>query len=374
MKRDRLFAIVFVLMIAIPFALAILKPAGGVSKAEKRQLAPAPKLELSIAGVASLPSQIDRWFNDHFGFRAKLARANDTLEYTLLGNSRRVIVGSDGWLFLKRGLRDDVNLMPVVRDLCGDAPLSETQLDAWVGALQTNRQRLAKTGAQYVFVVVPNKHTLYHRYLPSSVACSPGRTRLDQLADRLNALDDFPWIDLRETFAGMDDTLLFHKTDTHWNANGAIAAYQSLARWMQGKVRFDPLDIDSRIKRLKIKSGGGDLAQMAGLEGTVTDLMHGFTVRDRRTRPLRNPYPQLTNNPGRQPQAFRLRHDRFDNAVVFHDSFFGHRVKHLFAESFSVTRFVWAGNPALPLEILGPDHAGIVIHEMVERNLLQPWF
>jgi len=373
-KRDNLFAIVFTLMIAVPFVLAIFKPAGDVSKAEKRQLAPTPSFELSVAGVTGLPAQVDRWFNDHFGFRAKLARANDNIEYTLLGNSRRVIVGSDGWLFLKRGLRDDVNLMPVVRDLCGDAPLSEDQLDAWVNALETNRRRLKDKGAHYLFVVVPNKHTIYHRYLPSSVACEPGRTRLDQLADRLNALDNFPWIDLRRTFSGLDDTLLFHKTDTHWNANGAIAAYREIARWMQGKLRFDPVAIDTRVKRLDIRTGGGDLAQMAGLEGTITDLMHGFSIRERRTKSLRNPYPQLTKNRGRQPQAFRLPHDLLDNAVVFHDSFFGHRVKHLFAESFSVTRFVWAGNPALPLEILAPDHAGVVIHEMVERNLLQPWF
>ncbi len=374
MKRDKIFTAVFVSMIVLPFVLALVKPAGGVSKAEKRQLSPAPRLELSITGIAALPRQIDSWFSDHFGFRAKLARANDALEYTFLGTSARVIVGKDDWLFLKRGLRNDVNLMPVVRDLCGDAPLSEEQLDAWENALQTNRRKIEALGAIYVFVVVPNKHTLYHRYLPSSVACKPGRTRLDQLATRLNSLDDFPWIDLRKTFATIDDVVLFHKTDTHWNANGALKAYDILTRWMASKVAFASLDIPARVKRIDTPIGGGDLAHMAGLEGTVSEVMHGFKVEQRQARPLRNPYPQLTTDPGRQPQAFRLPHDNFDNAVIFHDSFVSQRLKHLLSETFSVSRFAWAGNPVLPLDIVEPDHAGIVIHEMVERNLLQPWF
>lgn len=374
MRRDKIFAAVFIGMIALPFLLALVKPAGDVSRAEKRQLAPAPRLELSVAAITQLPRQIDSWFNDHFGFRAKLARANDTLEYAFLGSSQRVIVGTDGWLFLKRGLRNDVNLMPVVRDLCGDAPLPQAQLDAWVNALQTNAKTLEARGATYVLVVVPNKHTLYHDYLPSSVACKPGRTRLDQLAARLNALDNFPWIDLRDAFADIDDVLLFHKTDTHWNANGAMAAYDILARWMSGKVAFAKLETETRVRRIDTPIGGGDLAHMAGLDGTVSETMHGFKVENPLAKPLRNPYPQLTADPGRQPQAFRLPHDRFDNAVVFHDSFVSRRLKHLLAETFSVTRFAWAGNPALPLDIVQPDHAGIVIHEMVERNLLQPWF
>lgn len=374
MRRDKIFAAIFIAMIALPFLLALVKPAGGVSNAEKRQLAPTPKLELSIAGVIALPRQIDRWFNDHFGFRAKLARANDTLEYAFLGTSQRVIVGTDGWLFLKKGLRNDVNLMPVVRDLCGDAPLSQAQLDAWVNALQTNRKTLEAQGATYVLMVVPNKHTLYYQHLPPSVACKPGQTRLDQLAIRLNALDNFPWIDLRNTLSDINDAVLFHKTDTHWNANGAIAAYDVLARWMTDKIKFDNLDTETRVRRIDTPIGGGDLAHMAGLDGTVSEIMHGFKVENRTARPLRNPYPQLTTDVGRQPQAFRLRHDKFDNAVIFHDSFVSQRLKHLLAETFSVTRFAWAGNPVLPLEIVQPDHAGIVIHEMVERNLLQPWF
>jgi len=148
MKRDKIFAAVFVLMIAIPFALAIFKPAGGMSEAEKRQLAPTPDLKLSIAGISSLPRKIDLWFNDHFGFRALLAHTNHNLEFKLLGISKLVIVGNDGWLFLKRARSDTANLRTVVRDLCGDAPLSKTQLDRWVNSLELNRQRAQRMGAE----------------------------------------------------------------------------------------------------------------------------------------------------------------------------------------------------------------------------------
>jgi len=143
---------------------------------------------------------------------------------------------------------------------------------------------------------------------------------------------------------------------------------------MSGKVRFDPVAIDTQVEFVDEQTEGGDLARLAGLQGSMTDLMQGFELRDRRTESLGNPYPQLKRGRRRQPRAFRRQDDQYDNAVIFHDSFFDERVQQLYAESFSETHFVWAGNPVLPLEILKPDHAGIVIHEMVERNLMKPRF
>ncbi len=377
--RHRLFILITGAICTLPLILTLAMGNGAVDQREQRALADWPTIELSRQGIGRLPQQLEAWFNDHFGLRAKLVSVHDRLEYRLLGQSSRVLVGEQGWLFLKRGLRTDVEMIPIVRDLCGETPFSESQLAHWVTALDRNRRELASRGVAYVLMIVPNKHTLYRRYLPAYSHCDASAGRLQQLTKRLRTIDGFKLVDLKTPLlqASLNtaaDGFVYHKTDTHWNGAGIRIAYAALAPFLDDLIDWNNMETAGRIKPNRVHQKAGDLSQMAGLADSVTESMYGFDIHLPTAQQLDNPWPRHSKDPHRQPQQWRLGDSAVaSDVVVFHDSFVGRTMKTLLAESFARTRFVWQGSPTLPVDILDDDPPDLVIHEMVERNLLQPW-
>jgi len=344
---------------------------------EQRTLASWPEMQFSIDGISRLPKQLEAWFDDHFGLRSRLVRFHDVLEYRLLGSSRRVLVGDQGWLFLERGIRTDVEMIPIVRDLCGEVPFSRQQLDHWVTSLERNQRRLEDRGITYVLMIVPNKHSLYRRHLPRARHCDSDNTRLDQLSERLTALNTVNFIDLKTPLlkAANDRELVYHKTDTHWNGPGIRLAYAKLAEFLDfNHIEWINLESAKRIKSNRVHNRAGDLSRMAGLETTVTETMYGYTIHLPTAVQQENPWPELSKDPYRQPEKWELPDATgATDVVIYHDSFVGRSLKLLLAESFGESRFVWQGSPELDIDMLDSDPPTLVIHEMVERNLLQPW-
>lgn len=350
-----------------------------VDQRERRQLTQWPDIEFSRRGIDQLPKQLEAWFDDHFGLRSTLVSLHDRLEFRLLGSSSRVLVGEQGWLFLRRGLRTDVEMIPIVRDLCGETPFSPAQLDHWVAALARNQTQLASRGIAYLFMIVPNKHTLYRRYLPAYAHCDARASRLEQLTARLNSIEGFNLVDLKTPLLlasenSAADQFVYHKTDTHWNGSGIRIGYSAMAPFLDDLIDWTNIETAGRIKANRIHRKAGDLSQMAGLSDRVTESMYGFDVHLPTATKVQNPWPSLSADPGRQPEQWRHGDAELNSdVVIFHDSFIGRTAKTLLAESFGRTRFVWQGSPKLPIEILETEPPQLVIHEMVERNLLQPW-
>jgi len=375
--RHRLLIFFAAAITIVPLLVTLTGTGSDGDQREQRRLAGWPDLQLSIAGLKKMPQQLEAWFNDHFGLRSRFVRFHDVLEYRLLGSSRRVLVGEQGWLFLERGIRTDVEMTPIVRDLCGEVPFSDQQLEHWAEALDRNRRELKKHNIEYVFMIVPNKHSLYHRFLPRARHCDSTETRFNQLSDRLKKNNAFNLIDLKTPLleAAHGEEFVYHKTDTHWNGPGIRLAYAELGNYLNAhQIEWNNLESLGRIKSNRVHRKAGDLSRMAGLETTVTETMYGYTIHQPVAVELNNPWPNLSKDPYRQPEQWMLPESTSTtDVVIFHDSFVGRSVKTLFAESFAHSRFVWQGAPTLNLEILKSQPPTLVIHEMVERNLLQPW-
>ena len=69
--------------------------------AENRELAAFPRVDGSLASVASLPAGLGAWFDDHFGFRSLLVRwyGESRLFVLHISPSAAVIKGEHGWFF-----------------------------------------------------------------------------------------------------------------------------------------------------------------------------------------------------------------------------------------------------------------------------------
>ncbi len=211
----------FGVLICLPVALFSTKP--WVDYTEQRSSTPWPDPPHGFTDLTRFTGQFQDYFNDHFGLRRRLIDLRARLDVQLLGQSptNKVLIGKDDWLFYTgdQGMED-------VR---GRIPFDDKALDTWYQTIEARRRWLAAQGIDYLFVIVPNKETIYPEYLPRSVVRS-GTTRLDQFAAYLAAKGEPAWLgDLRPTLLAHKDPLkLYIPSDTHWDPYGSYLAYQRI--------------------------------------------------------------------------------------------------------------------------------------------------
>src|ERR1700684_1032023 len=89
------------LCLVVPL-LQTLYPAFGTIVApleERRAATPFPPLRRLLGRNGDFAAALNTWFDDRVGFRALFVRVKNQIDYTLFQTSRKVWIGSDGWLF-----------------------------------------------------------------------------------------------------------------------------------------------------------------------------------------------------------------------------------------------------------------------------------
>jgi alginate O-acetyltransferase complex protein AlgJ len=155
--------VLFLTVILAPPVKWALSPDRSWSDKEKRVLAPFPKEPRNFSSFLKLTKNFESYYNDHFGFREVLIDRYQREMRKRFGQSGvpKVIGGKEGWYFYAG---DDL-----LKDFRGLTPLKGQQLDAWIMDFVRKRDWLAEQGIRYLFVVVPNKQTIYPEYLPDFV-------------------------------------------------------------------------------------------------------------------------------------------------------------------------------------------------------------
>lgn len=182
---------------------------------ENRALSEWP--EWSPDKMDDFPSEVESFINDHAPFRSAWMDAYASINFSLFHSidHAEVIVGKENWLFYKGN--------ETVYDSLGICPFSEEELHGILEQLLDLRERYAKDGKEFVFLLIPNKETVYSQYMPDCYAPLSDTSRARQLVDYIQTHSDicvrFPLPDLQEA---SQETLIYYKTDTHWNALGAL--------------------------------------------------------------------------------------------------------------------------------------------------------
>ena len=198
------------------------------STIENRNLAPLP----DVAGkpwkwkVRTFPKLFDAWYSDHFGCRALLLEANALINFSVLSYEQRVAIGQDGWLFYK--------FDPPLFSLS----LSQRELASWKSYLERRQRWLAARGIKYLFIVPPDKDSIYPEFLPTSVGHAPEELPVDQLIRYLRETSStVPVLSLRDAvLAGKarEQSPLYYKQDGHWNTVGAYYGYDAVIGKLSG--------------------------------------------------------------------------------------------------------------------------------------------
>ncbi len=400
----------FVLGVGLP-CLGVFRGDAGlaIEQAEGRKAAAFPEMEWrgdgpirrpSTRSIKTFPRQFEKWFNDRIGFRKQLIQVFQVARYygwtpALLSQSARpsnvaatgvmrhlnqgptsaagqasVLVGRDGWLFYQGE--------SVIDDYRGINLFAESELSHWKEILLQRRDWLARRGIRYMFVIVPNKHSIYPEHLPRSISRVSEKSRLGQLAATLEGETDLTFINLLEPMQREKaKRRVFHKSDTHWNANGAFLGareiLESIRSWfpevhVPTAEDYEVVTKDCTIQDVKefCPWVAMDLAVMLG-----SPIPYHEQVIDLRPRREDLEVPvQLYGPP--HSDAERIQHRQFDQgripkAFVVHDSCMMALAPFL-APNFEEVTYYWTDD--FPAEEIEKARPVLVIQQMVQRRLM----
>ncbi len=259
--REWVIIIVFLVLIATPSVgqFAGFSDTGFIKMTELRNPAPRPEWPSEHERWREFPAQVETFINDHFGFRAWLSTLNNTvLAFLGTSGSKKVIIGEDGWLFVR-----DPRL--IGNEGRAKRPITDRKMERWIQATVRRKGWLEAQGAGLITVVVPSTHSIYPEFLPSW-ARRPPPNRLDLFSRLFAEYPDLGFVDLRTPILeqkARSNALLYRKTDTHWNVLGGFLAYRTI----MDKVREDfpafPVLERADVKLIDIEpENGGDLSRM----------------------------------------------------------------------------------------------------------------
>ena len=239
---QRLFALVFCLLLTLPLATRIAGWDNQVQRLEQREPAPLPRLPHDGAALQAWPQAIDRWLLDGAGLRNAMVFADSAMRVYVLRQSTNdaVVLGREGWLF-HAGDR-------TFEQLRGEDRFTPAQLDRWIVRMEQRRAWLAARSIALLLVIVPNKERVYAELLPATHAQVGPVSRQAQLVQRLRERGSpLELLDLTDTLvAAKRDMQVFAKHDTHWSGSGGFRAYQSIMHRLQAMLpTLQPLGDDA---------------------------------------------------------------------------------------------------------------------------------
>lgn len=200
------------------------------------------------------PASVQAWFDASFGFRQPLVTAFNLISVLALhtSTSELVLLGRDGWLYYTvNGSIDDAR---------GHVVLSAAEMEAVQSGLMAQQRGATERGAAYLFVVCPDKHSAHPEQLPPTIETAGGPPRLEQVLAA--APPSLHLLDLRGALLDARGRApVYHRTDSHWNAYGALVGYVAILEAIQARLpevrSFVAADFVIRSER---RRGGGDLA------------------------------------------------------------------------------------------------------------------
>ena len=204
--------------------------------------------------------QVERYYGDHFGFREPLIAFDLMIKRVLFAEmGPNVLPGREGWLYLTRDCNIDT-----LNDCLGVTRFSPAQLKVRQASLEERRDRLAAQGIKYLYVIAPNKESIYPEYLPGWLKPS-ATNKVDQFVEHMRVHSTVPVLDLRPVLREARQHLpVYYKTDSHWNLPGALVASEAIITNQSNQIPgLVPLKLEG-FEIQPVPGTDGDLVRMAG--------------------------------------------------------------------------------------------------------------
>ena len=216
-KRSNIFYLIICFVISlIPFACMPFAPEAD-GTLEKRELAKFPSIVTDGKYNFNILEDLGDYFNDHFAYRQQIVAA-DALMLDKFGTSsvESVIRGTDGWLYYTS----------TVYDYSGYNTMDDRYAYNVAHTLAQTQRFVEENGAQFAYVVAPNKNSLYPEHMPYYLPVVDDENNMDVIRKHLNNMG-VNFVDLFPVFEAEEEVLYLHR-DSHWNNKGALLAYNTI--------------------------------------------------------------------------------------------------------------------------------------------------
>ena len=362
---DWILIAVFLLLLWAPTVDFFLNLDHSRAPGENRLPARQPQLsELRSGEMKKFLAASEAYFNDHFGFRKKLIRWFQNWKIGLYHDRSvyKVISGPNQWLFFGE--------QQMAEHYLGMLKLTPQQLQDWQTLLEKRRDWLAASGIKYLFVIPPDKQTIYPEELPEWLANAvPAnrKTRLDQFLQYMKEHSTVEVLDLRKPLSVAKKIApTYLQNDTHWNLFGGFVACQEVIKTVSRQFPdLPPLRLED-FTWTNTPATGGDLVRMIGSDAIEKNIF-AFTPRPGSPSPKiydatnivsfwdAHKLSRISENPKLIKRT----------AVIFHDSF-GNAWQQFLGYSFKKIVFMSENREFNPTVIM-ENQPDIVISEMLER-------
>ena len=359
----------FIAAITLPLLRQLTTAGQRSGTIEARTLSTLPALRFQATALSAFPERFEAYEADHFGFRDLLLKTGNRLKARLLGISASAdaVIGKEGWLYYNGEKAFD--------SFRGLRKLSGEELEGWCHALEKRKDWLSERGAQYVFVIVPEKQTIYPEFVPdrfTRVSEETPRLQFTRYLKEKSTVDVVDLYDALRRAKVLED--VYYKADTHWNPAGAFAGYQRIIEELAVRTPALKAKPRSAFKYVSASETEGDLARMSGLDEPERrgDL--------RPLAPAASPQsvliPVMQGLKSLEPFASEVT-GRTDlpRVVVVHDSF-ALSLMPMLSENFSrvvYLRRTLLNDPAFEKAVgacVVAEHPAIFIEEIAERGLI----
>ena len=282
------------------------------------------------------------YFGTRFALRPYLVSARSFLYEKLLHTSAedQVLVGKNGHLFYAE----------TIDDYCG-IRMSDDELKQVVEKLSAIQETVEANGGMFLFTVAPNKNSIVSSAMPDRFPHRAEDSNLSQLVPLLQEAG-IHYVDLLSPLS--EDPDLYYRSDSHWTAEGAAIAADTLLRSLGRSTTYSNGPFSTGGCRI------GDLYEMlypAG-KGREAEVLY---------------LPELryeTDSDPRGGNALRINtvSENGTGSLYCRRDSFGIALYPYLADSFLNSEFSRSADYSLEA-FAGLDYYDVVILEIVERNL-----
>lgn len=363
--RDVATIVLFAAALLAPAVDALCRPASArdPSRYEMRTAAVLPRIPDTFARLENFPARLENWHDDRLGLRDVMLRWRSIVRLFVFGVTPApdVLPGDHGFLFYTAN-----HTLEMLR---GMRPFSARELDDWVALLEARRALCERFGARYLFVIGPNKESIYADFLPPGYA-PVGPTRLDQLVRAVRERTRVEFLDLRPALLAARErdgprNYVYSEPGTHWDGRGNFVAYRSIAAALQrhfpAVVPFESFE----VKRIHVNEN----ADSWGLRMYVQDLLDPratwvFPPPGRERAVIVDDAPAFD-----AVHRWKVDDPSLPKVLLFHDSFAGGLVRLLGQHC---RELVFTLRPAADPELVAAERPDLVMELWVER-VLDAW-
>jgi hypothetical protein len=334
---------------------------------ENRVLATEPQITFKYNIIKDYPKKFDSFYNDHFGFRNSFILMNSLAMVKIFQTSpsTKVILGKNGWLYFAG---EDEAFSRY------QAPLTQKEVICLFQRMKTKNEWFKKKGIKFFTFVALNKQSIYPEYLKEPQLSWSKISRYQQFLDYYNenCSEDF-FLDVKNAILieKKKGTLVYYKTDSHWNTVSAFIAYTELFHRINKYFpEIKPLNLtDFTIEK---QTYSGDLCKfIMNLSGFIDESNIFYQYQKDYLALLKTFNKEFSGLPLTYPLILsENKYVKTKTVIVIRDSQFD-LVIPWFSECFSRVLYVKYGEKRKTiLKLISKEKPFMVIDEHVERQFV----